>query len=51
MKISGKDLELVKKVLNELETKFILKFSSNDEHFGYNLTEGGQGSKGIKVTE
>ena len=49
MKVTGDDLEEVKKYLNTLEIGFIRMYDSFKN--GYNLTEGGDGSVGYKVTE
>lgn len=38
-------------VLNTLERYYIKKFKANNKHFGYNLTEGGDGLSGYKMTE
>ena len=37
--------------LNDKEKFWIQKFFSNDAAHGYNLTEGGQGSQGVVVSE
>lgn len=37
--------------LNKSEIYFISKFKSSDKEFGYNLTEGGDGHKGVPMKE
>ena len=38
-------------VLQKLERLYVIKYESNNRFWGYNLTEGGEGSKGLKHTE
>lgn len=38
-------------VLNEKEVYYISKYKTNNAEFGYNLTDGGDGSQGFKHTE
>ena len=44
-------IDLVKKALDSLEIYLIKKYNSNDPAYGYNLTEGGGGTIGFKMSE
>lgn len=43
--------EKINIVLNALETYYIKKYSSRDKRYGYNLTSGGDGGKGVKLSK
>lgn len=38
-------------ILNALEKHYIRKFNSNNKKYGYNLTKGGEGTLGYKLTD
>lgn len=44
-------IDLVKKILDDIEIFLIKKFNSNNPEYGYNLTEGGGGTVGFKMSE
>lgn len=47
---SSKCLKKMKVILDTLEKYYIKRYKSNNPEFGYNLTEGGEGSLGYKHT-
>ena len=51
LKTSSNSIHNLNVILNTLEKHYIKKFKSNDKNFGYNLTEGGDGVKGYKLTD
>ncbi|MCM1439613.1 MAG: hypothetical protein NC131_10515 [Roseburia sp.] len=45
---ASKDRDRLKHLLNVMESYFIKKYDSNNPEKGYNLTEGGEGARGLK---
>lgn len=45
---ASKDKIKLKHLLNEMERYYIRKYKANNPAFGYNLTEGGDGAKGLR---
>ena len=51
IRVKSYNQDNLKLLLNTLEKFYIRKYKSSDNRFGYNLTEGGEGSTGYKHTD
>ena len=48
--IEHTSIEAMREILCALERKYIIEYKSNDKRFGYNLTDGGDGISGYKMS-
>ena len=49
--VQGDDIDLVEKMLNEIEIKYIAEFGVNDRSLGYNIAKGGVGGTHSEETK